>query len=259
MEDSGLIPTQRFSGHVEDYIKYRPSYPHELIDLFCKRLYLRREQSVVDVGSGTGILSRPFLDRGHTVIGVEPNVEMANAAKVLLAGYSKFHSVRATAEATGLKERTADIIVAGQAFHWFDVGATRNEFSRIVKPGGTVVLIWNIRLLNRTPFMRAYEAFLHCWGTDYEEVSVHYANPDSLEKFFGPAGYECNSSANHQTFDLRGLQGRLLSCSYIPGFSHPDFEPMMGALSELFETHQQDASIRFEYETRLFFGPVILG
>ena len=148
-------PTQRFTSRVEHYVRYRPSYPRDLLDLLETRCGLSSASVVADVGSGTGILSELFLENGNRVIGIEPNKEMREAAERRLRRHPRFTSVAGTAEATTLDDASADFVAAGQAFHWFDPERARTEFSRILKPGGWVVLAWNLRRKEATPFLPA--------------------------------------------------------------------------------------------------------
>ena len=153
-------PTERFTSRVETYIKYRPTYPAAVIDLLRSECGLTADAIVADVGSGTGILSELVLKNGNEVIGVEPNQAMRLAAEHLLSSYPRFRSVEGSAEASTLPAASVDLITAGQAFHWFDATAARREFARILKPNGSVALIWNDRQLDSTEFLRGYEALL---------------------------------------------------------------------------------------------------
>jgi SAM-dependent methyltransferase len=247
-------PTGRFTDRVADYARHRPSYPPELLQLLREELGLRPDHTVADVGSGTGILAEMLLDNGNRVLAVEPNRAMAEEAQRRLGGNPRFRDVDGRAEATGLEAGEVDLAVAAQAFHWFDPARSRDEFRRILKPGGGVALVWNIRRVDGTPFLRDYETFLRRWGTDYNEVSGRYRDPDTLNVFFGPGGYRTRRFEYRQTFDLAGLRGRLLSSSYTPGAGDARREPMLLALAGLFEAHQRDGRVAFEYDTWVYYG-----
>lgn len=144
-------PTQRFSSRVENYSRYRPSYPRQVLELLFEECGLTAASIIADIGSGTGIMTRLFLENGNQVFAVEPNREMRQEAEWNLASYSHFVSVDATAEATTLRAGSVDFVVAAQAFHWFDREKVRPEFVRILKPEGWVVLVWNDRRPDSTP------------------------------------------------------------------------------------------------------------
>jgi SAM-dependent methyltransferase len=249
--------TRRFSDRVENYVKYRPGYPPDVIALLESACGLSDGSLVADVGSGTGILSRLFLDRGCSVFGVEPNDEMRRAAEGLLGGFPRFTSVKGTAEETGLPDGCADVVTAGQAFHWFDRGAFRSECRRILRPGGWIVLVWNDRLKDATPFLAEYEALLREFGTDYSAVDHANIGEDELRAFFSPGRLRIASFPNRQVFDFAGLEGRLLSSSYAPAKGHPRHAPMVEALRKLFDHHQEVGGVTFEYKTKVYFGKAI--
>ena len=161
-----LDPTKRFSNRVENYVKYRPAYPSEIIGLLEVECGLTPASVIADVGSGTGILSELFLKHGNRVFGVEPNREMRAAGDKLLAKYSNFSSIDGAAEATTMVNTSVDIIAAGQAFHWFDRQRSRAEFERILKPGGWVVLLWNGFRVETSPLNNAYQQLVLEYGTD---------------------------------------------------------------------------------------------
>jgi SAM-dependent methyltransferase len=248
-------PTRRFSSRVEAYIKYRPDYPADLVRLLREKHGLSMSTVIADVGSGTGILAQNFLANGNEVFGVEPNREMREAGERLLAQHARYHSVDGTAEATALPDASVDLVTAGQAFHWFDRDRARAEFSRILRPGGQVALVWNDRLLDATPFLVAYEALLRRYGTDYAAVNNKDAcGDDVIQAFFAGGELATYALPNRQLFDLEGLRGRLLSSSYAPEEGHPNHAPMMAALEAIFREHAEEGRVAFLYETRLFCG-----
>jgi ubiquinone/menaquinone biosynthesis C-methylase UbiE len=246
--------TTRFSNRVDAYIRYRPGYPREIIPLLERECGLTAEALVADVGSGTGILSEIFLEHGNRVYGVEPNREMREAGERLLSGYPGFVSVEGRAEATTLADASGDLVTAGQAFHWFDRPVTRREFVRILRPGGWVVLVWNVRRKETTPFLRAYERLLLTYSVDYEVVDHDKVTDAVIAEFFRPSTVTLRSFENRQVFDYAGLEGRLLSSSYVPEAGHPNHAPMLGALRSIFVAHQEDGTVRFDYDTKVYFS-----
>ncbi|MBC7862201.1 MAG: class I SAM-dependent methyltransferase, partial [Bacteroidia bacterium] len=168
-EDKNIL--NRFSDRVENYVKFRPTYPEELFLFLEEKGILNGKNIIADIGSGTGISSEPFLRRGYWVNGVEPNDEMQNAAEKIFEEYENFIGVKGTAENTTLKDQDIDLVVAGQAFHWFDRAKAAAEFRRILKPGGKVLLMWNDRRTDTTDFLKVYEDFLMMFGTDYANVN----------------------------------------------------------------------------------------
>jgi SAM-dependent methyltransferase len=244
----------RFSNRVADYVRYRPGYPPEIVPLLQKWCGMRPEHAIADIGSGTGLLSKLFLDFGNRVYGVEPNPEMRAAGEELLRDYPKFISVAGSAEATTLPSDSMEFITAGQAFHWFQLKPAREEFHRILKAGGRVIIIWNERLVDETPFLRDYEALLLQFGTDYARVNESYPRPEQMLGFFGPSEFTSHALPNFQEFDFDGLNGRLRSSSYAPAPGHPQFDPMMRELRRIFVAHQQSGVVRMEYRTRVYAG-----
>ena len=152
-----LEPTRRFADRVENYVKYRPSYPTAVLTCLQEECGLRETAVIADIGSGTGILSRLFLLNGNAVVGIEPNQEMRQAGERLLADFPTFTSVNGTAEATTLPDNSVDFVTAGQAAHWFDKEKSLPEFRRILRAGGTIALVWNTMAFDASPFMQGYE------------------------------------------------------------------------------------------------------
>jgi len=245
---------QRFSNRVADYVRYRPGYPSRLIDLLRAECGLRPAHVVADIGSGTGLLARLFLDNGNRVFGVEPNEEMRRAGEEYLSSCQNFSGIGGSSEATTLSLSSVDFITAAQAFHWFEPAATRREFLRILKPHGWVIVIWNDRRISETPFGRAYEDLLVRYGTDYARVKDAYPETQDMERFFGKGDFRRRELPNSQEFDFDGLAGRLRSSSYVPTEGHTNYAPMMARLRELFEAHHSSGRVRMEYTTQIYLG-----
>ncbi len=243
----------RFSDRVQNYVKYRPGYPPELLEFFKSDLGLTEDSILADIGAGTGLSSKPFLENGNVVYGVEPNAAMREAAELFLEDYDYFQSVDGTSTATNLPDDFVDFVVAAQAFHWFEPEGTRDEFKRILKPEGYVCLIWNERQLDTNEFLREYEQLLLKYANDYQKVRHENIDEARLESFFRQP-FERATFANHQILDLDGLKGRLLSSSYMPNESDPKFEGMIKDLADLFAKHERGGKITILYDTNLFYS-----
>lgn len=245
---------QRFSNRVADYVRYRPGYPLAMYDLLARECGLHPEHLIADVGSGTGLLAKLFLDRGNCVFGVEPNAEMRSGGEECLRRYPKFTSVDGSAEATTLRDASVDFVTAGQAFHWFDPKAAHREFRRVLRPSGFAVAAWNDRRISETRFGREYEDLLVRFSTDYSRVRETYPEAAAMRDFFGERNFHSAELPNFQEFDFEGLAGRLRSSSYAPKEGHANYEPMMNELKQIFDENQVDGRVRMNYTTQIYFG-----
>jgi SAM-dependent methyltransferase len=258
MDGGDLNSKQRFSSRVADYVKYRPDYPRAIVGMLRETIRLSPSWAVADVGCGTGISCRMFLENGNEVYGVEPNDDMLQAARAEFAGMSKFRAIKGAAEESNLPDGLVDLVVAAQAFHWFDRPACAREWKRILRPspGGYVAIMWNTRLTTRDEFGREYDEVLHRHGTDYKEVA--HRTPMSVDEFatvFG-APFQRLTAPNQQVFTWDELCGRVRSSSYTPLPGQPGHDELFTALRKLFDRRQNDGRVRFDYETELFCGKV---
>lgn len=244
---------ERFSNRVENYVKYRPTYPKEILQFFKDELNLQTDSLIADIGSGTGISSKLFLENGNTVFGVEPNAPMRQAAEDFLKNFPQFKSVDGTSENTNLPDDSVDFVVAAQAFHWFDPAKTRLEFRRILRNEGYIVLMWNERQLDSTEFLRDYENLILEYGIDYKEVRHEKVTAEIIGDFF-QTDFKIKSFENKQVLDFEGLKGRMLSSSYIPSQENPRFDEMIKTLHSLFTKHQKNDTIHILYNTNVFYG-----
>lgn len=249
--------TTRFSSRVADYIKYRPHYPAEIIDLLADKCGLTPESVIADIGSGTGIVTKLFLENGNPVVGVEPNREMREGGEHYLAEFARFTSVDGTSEATRLPPLSMDFILAAQAFHWFDQTKTRAEFQRILNQDGWVVLVWNDRRTDSTPFLRDYEAMLQNFGSEYNEINHKNVQDESAFTTFYGVPPSVATFDNTQRVDFEGLIGRLNSASYMPGRDDPRHAAVARRAQEIFTAHQKNGMVAFEYNTRVFYGGMV--
>ena len=244
-------PTERFTGRSLDYKLYRPGYPDALFQYLLDHGVIWNGCSVADVGSGTGIFTRGLLDRGVVVFAVEPNREMRECADTDLGSIKGYCSVAGRSEATTLGTGSVDAVTVAQAFHWFDVSLTRVEFSRILRPGGRVCIVYNERDVS-DPFSHEYEELIIAYA-DLEKESTKKARDP--RPFFGG---KCNQASfpNDQKLDREGLLGRAFSAAYMPKEGDEGYEVVLRRLFEMFEQHQKDGRVILRYNTRVYHGPL---
>jgi len=249
-------PTKRFTERVDNYVKYRPGYPDEVLDLLQSECRLTDDSVIADVGSGTGIFTSLLLKRGYKVYAVEPNQAMQQAAKLWLGENEKFTAVDAVAEATTLATHSIDMVVCAQAFHWFNDARTRLEFNRILKNDGLVALIWNNRLSDADDFSIAYEDLLKTESLDYNKVNHRNINDIDFKAFFKNGEYRQVNYPNAQVFDLAGLMGRAFSSSYVPPENSAGGEKFKMMLQDIFEKYSTKGTVSFFYQTEIYLGKV---
>lgn len=240
----------RFSNRVTNYIKYRPDYPYQIIEFLQSEIGLNKNHIIADIGSGTGLSALNFLKNGNKVIGVEPNDEMRAAGEDFLKDFNNFESVNGNSENTNIDSNSIDLIIAGQAFHWFDIENTKVEFKRILKSNGKVILIWNEKDFSK-PLMSEYEKFIIKHGTDYEKVRQENINTEVLNLFYKE--FNVKTFYNKQIFDFEALKGRLLSSSYIP-LEENKVSEMISELKNMFDKHKNEDKVDFEYITKVYYG-----
>jgi SAM-dependent methyltransferase len=248
-------PKRVFGPSVDNYIKYRPGYPVEVVDTLRAECGLDPDWHVADIGSGTGLLARLFLDFGCRVTGVEPNEEMCLAGDQMLARYPRFSSLPGSAESTGISDASVELVSAGMAFHWFDISRAQGEFRRILVPGGWVALVWNRVLTGPAPFLQGYTALVHEYSPGWTETRRRDQPISSLDLpgFFG-GEYRRAGFSIQQHLDWDGLVGRTLSIAHAPKSVAPHYEPMLADLRAIFDCHQQAGQVPIDYETELYYG-----
>lgn len=249
--------TERFTGKADVYARYRPGYPEQLMAYLRAVCGLVSSHVVADVGSGTGKLSEAFLANGNVVYGIEPNADMRHGGEELLAGNDRFHSIDATAEATGLAAGSVDMVSAGQAFHWFDSERSRVEFRRILAPSGWVVLVWNVRNPAATRFLTAYEDFLKEFSVDYKDLHHgRVTEGDGLKAFF-THDYATARFPNPRRLDFDAIRGGYLSTSYaIDPEDRKRFPVAMKRLRAIFDEYQENGTVEMPLETNVYHGRV---
>lgn len=248
-----IDPLRRFSSRARAYAAARPSYPSAVTALLRDEMGLRPGAAIADVGSGTGKLTEPLLDGGYRVYAVEPNAEMRAYAEASLAPRAGFVSVDGTAQATTLPAKSVEAVTAGQAFHWFDPAAARDEWERI-GPGGWAVLVWNLRRERSTPFMAAYDDLILRFATDMKLARAERADEDAMAMLYRGRGFSHAMLGHVHEMDLETLRGRVVSSSFMPNESEPRHREMLAAIEDVFAAHAEGGVVRFEYDTPVYYG-----
>ncbi len=250
-------PAERFTGRVESYRLYRPTYPPEIANLLRRDCALPAGTVVADLAAGTGLFTEVLLAAGLSVVAVEPNAEMRAACATLRQNHPNLRLAEGTAESTNLPGASVDLITVAQAMHWFHLDQARSEFARILKPGGHCAVIYNNRHLTGDPFHDAYEQFLRDFGSDYLSVKEQHVGRRRLAQFFAPAQMHCATLPNAQSLTVEALEGRIRSSSYIPREGHPRFEEMRAAVHRLFADHQSAGAVTIRYDCVVCYGQLI--
>lgn len=243
-----------FSGRAQDYVQFRIDYPSTLKNFLMKEFGKHSQFQVADMGSGTGLLARWFLELGMSVYGVEPNEDMRREGERYLHSYKNFKCIKGSAEHSTLPDSSMDLVVAGNAFHWFDPEKSKKEFRRILKANGKVFLI-------RTD----WKEFPHQRMKEYDRIVVKYCkgrggvvtNPniekEYIQKFFSQ--YTTHSLGESETlYTLEQLKGRFLSTSYSPKQGHPDYAEAMIELETLFRTYEKKGAFSFGIIATIQYG-----
>jgi len=238
-----MDPTGRFTDRAEDYARYRPSYPAAAFDAIVREA---TEGLAADIGAGTGISARQLADRGITVIAVEPNAAMREAA----APHPRVEWRNGTAEDTGVETGSLDLVLCAQAFHWFRPHEAVREFHRILRPRGRLALIWNSRDV-RDPLTRGYVDAIRAVHGEHP-VERRPFDSEVIDRDHSFTTPTLETFAHTQELDRDGLLGRAASASYVPKDS-PAFEELKSVLVALFDRHRDPRGmIRMAYVTQLY-------
>lgn len=244
----------RFVGRVEDYRRFRPRYPKRILELLKRDADLTSGSEIADIAAGTGLFTELFLEHGNTVTAVEPNDEMREACRRLLARYPRLGLVNGTAESTGLPTQSFDFLTVAQAFHWFDVDSCRREFMRVLRPGGWCVIVFNQRRVSGDAFHNGFEEITRRHNIDYSRVSERYPDESLLRQFFAPNKMHFHTLKNNQLLTREGLLGRTLSSSFMPKSDHPGFSALQTDLDKLFRASEIDGVVQLDYSCGISYG-----
>jgi len=231
-------PYTAFADVAGAYERGRPSYPDDAV----RWLVGEEPRDVVDVGAGTGKLTRSLVSFGHRVVAVEPLDEMRAE---LLEAVPDARALAGSAEAIPLPDASADLVTSAQAFHWFDHARALPEIARVLRPGGRLALIWNSRD-DRDPWMARLSAII---GNETIEETDVVPVLDASGLF---GAVETASFAFEQTLDRDSLLDLVLSRSYLAKLAPPDRQPVLDAVGALYDETAAADGVRLAYTTECF-------
>ena len=246
--------TQPYAAKVEKYMRYRWDYADQAVRSIWDAMGDVVAACIADIGSGTGIVARHFVDHARLVFAIEPDPGMLACACRSLAHYSSFRSIDACAEATTLPDRCVDMIVVGQAIHWFDPERARREFLRILKPQGWLAILWNHgtdRLLGAElqAILTEQNGWNACANTNQSAnrpLSFYYGRDDYLRLSF--------PLSQKETWDE--FIGALCSDSHAPDEDHPLYASFVSAARKVFDKLNTGGLVHVNYATELALGRI---
>ncbi len=237
---------ERFTGKAEFYDKYRPSYPDSLIDWLYERT---NAATVADIGAGTGKFTACLLRKPWKVTAVEPNDDMRS--KLNIPGVNV---VKGSAENTGLEQCSIELITTAQAFHWFDRDKFKSECQRILKPEGSLAVVYNERKDNDYSKERDEIFLKYCGACNAGAIG---GSKEKFEDIFDGgyfSSYEVFKLENNTQLDLEGFIGRELSSSYALKENDPKFPEFKKELEKLFQKYQENGSVRIKGDSVCYLG-----
>lgn len=237
-----MSPTSRFTDRAVPYARYRPGYPDELFE-WLRAGGLPAHPDAADLGAGTGISCEYLLRHGCTVTAVEPNEGMRAAAVAWLHSRPGFRAVGAQAERTGLRSASFDLASAFQSAHWFELQPALAEMRRLLRPGGWILMAWNLRAATRTDIGADLEALLLSKAVDYS----HYEDR-RLATLDALASFDSKVIPHQQALDWLAFSGLVQSWSYVPAPDHPRHGEFFADLRRIFDSAQREGLVRFYYD-----------
>ena len=244
-----------FCGRASAYKATRPSYPQEALDWIRRDLNLPSDAVLVDVGAGTGIMSRHLVDLGYSVIVTEPNEDMLSQARVHLEGARSVQFRCVSAEALGLPDNSVAAVVCAQSFHFFDKTKVSREFSRVLQEGGKAVLIWNAFDFNAPGILPPMVELLRSYIGDNSNLRpARFVEQQSLDTFLERGTLREKQVEFSEWYQKEKFLGFVLSFSYVPSRESAQGLSLERDLNNLFDTFATDDGVSIAYCCSVFSG-----
>jgi ubiquinone/menaquinone biosynthesis C-methylase UbiE len=244
-------PTTIFTGKAASYNRFRWDYAPGAIAAVLNMSAVTKKSVMADIGSGTGILTRHFLDKVEVVYAVEPNQAMRRVAKIRHGAHPAFRSIARRAESTELPADSLDLVIVGQALHWFDPNCAPNEFSRILMSDGWFAVIWNN--LGQGELTQALEDLFSRYMGDIRRRT----DPELLPPYFQGADYQhlWFSVDRHSNWDQ--FIGGLLTASWAPEVNEAEYQRFVARTRTVFDQYSSDGELTIEVISNVAIGQLI--
>ncbi len=238
---------EKFTGKADNYDKYRPSYPHELVDMLYAKTFAK---TVADIGAGTGKFTSCLAAKPWDIIAVEPNNDMLGKLKESLPN---IRIIKAPAENTGIGGHSVELVTAATAFHWFDEEKFKEECRRILTPDGRLAVIFNTKVTDELVKMRDEISCIYCGYEGHAGKRTHEEGDYFLRnQYFSKVEYfELEHS---MSYDEEGFIGNTLSRSYSLRDGDKGFEDYVHELRELFKKCSRCGSVELKYKVTCYLG-----
>lgn len=243
-------PTARFSDRAGIYARCRPGYPVAAGEVLRE---IGNPAWIAEMAAGTGLFTRTLLAAGQQVVALEPNAEMRSEAERELKG--SVHVRPGTAEDTGLDSGSVPMIVAAQAFHWFDRERTRAEWQRILVPDGWVALVRNVRDAESAPKQwEGHRELTQTFRLDSRPHPPYESDAESVRGFMRVTGRFL--FAHKDVLDWDQALGRMLSFSAMPLPGNPAYSAAEGAIRAWFDAFCIDGKLHWPMRTNILVGKI---
>ncbi len=243
----------RFDGKGEIYAKARPKYAEGLFEYFKSTLNIAAGSVFADIGSGTGIFTGQLLNCGYKVFAVEPNGDMRRKAEEKLSQNKSFISVIGNDRNTGLPDKSVDFLTAAQSFHWFDETAFKKECSRILKPGGKIIIVYNLRD-EGADCIKALIELRGKYSSEFHGFSNGMSGKRCVAFFDGKC--KIYRTDNTQIYDRQGYIDRVLSSSYSLKETDGRYEEYLTDIHKIFDAFSKNGLIAVPIDTVAYIGGI---
>ena len=250
MSDLQHPDSRSFEQVAELYERARPEYPQEILTWLADRLDLRPGRTVLDLGAGTGKLTRALVTTGADVIALEPGDEMRGQLQRAVPGVT---TLAAGAEAIPLPDHAVDAATAGQSFHWFRLDEAVPEIHRVLRPGAGLALVWNMRD-QEDELQREVTALIAPFVPPERERARDSVAEVFRNEAFGDSvlfrGYEERKVRFAEELDAEKLVARISSTSFVASAPQERRAELQRRLREL--AAARGGSVAFRYLTEAF-------